>query len=147
MVFPSLEIKHDQEGSNCPRLVQMVRKYNVNYYPSEDRNYNCLSSEFGCCKIDISCDQYVHYGIELLNKNDINASQIGDPTLINLNILKLNSEGLNCPTVDRIVYYYNIEYPTVPGIVIEVFLLFIGLLCLGTCIFKCLDICSGKLNN
>ena len=141
-VFSSVETKHDEEGSNCPRLVQMVRKYNVNYYPSEDRNFQCLSSEFGCCTIDISCDQYVHYGIEMSQKNDINASQMGPPTLINLNIVKLNSEGLNCPQVDRIVYYYNVDYPNFPGIVSGIILLSLGFLGLAGCISQCIEICS-----
>ena len=141
-VYSSVETKHDEEGSNCPRLVQMVRKYNVNYYPSEDRNFQCLSSEFGCCTIDISCDQYVHYGIEMSHKNDINASQMGSPTLINLNIVKLNSEGLNCPHVDRIVYYYNVDYPNFPGIISGIILLVLGLLVMANCISRCIEICN-----
>ena len=143
-VYSSVETKNDEEGSNCPRLVQMVRKYNVNYYPSEDRNFECLSSEFGCCTVDISCDQYVHYGIEMSHKKDINASGMGPPTLINLNIVKLNSEGLNCPQVDRIVYYYNVDYPSVPGIVSSIILLFLGFLVMMHCIFQCIEICSHR---
>ena len=75
-------------------------------------------------------------------KNDINASQMGSPTLINLNIVKLNSEGLNCPHVDRIVYYYNVDYPSVPGIVSGIILLFLGFLGLAACISQCIEICN-----
>ena len=143
-IFSSVETKHDNEGSNCPRLVEMARKYNTNYYPSEDRNYTCLSSEFGCCTIDISCDQYVHYGLEISHKNDINVSQMGSPILINLNIMKLNSEGLNCPRVDRLVYYYNVNYPNILGIFSGILLLFLGFLVMMGCIFQCMEICSHR---
>ena len=66
-IWPSTQIKHNRIGSNCPRMNRIVREYNSNYY-SED--YNCSSYEFGCCEIDISCDQYIHFGIETKSEED-----------------------------------------------------------------------------
>ena len=134
LVFPFREMKYDRYGSNCPRMIEMVRKYNSHYYPSEDSNYECLDSEFGCCSIDVSCDQYVHFGIEISypeEKKNINYSlyDISFPTIKNINLAKMNSLGTNCPTFHRVVLSYNQEYPHIyMGFIGAVFLL-IGFLC------------------
>jgi hypothetical protein len=115
LVWPSRILKYDNEGSNCPRAIQMVRLYNSYYYESQNSNYSCHSSEWGCCSIDVSCDQYVHFAIEIntpeeQNKTNYTLYDISDPTFVDINLPKLNKKGTNCPSFGRIVLSYNQGY-------------------------------------
>ena len=108
-IWPSVQIKRNRIGSNCPRMNQIVKEYNSNYY-SED--YNCSSYEFGCCEIDISCDQYIHFGIETKSEKEqkhINYSlyDTGDKTMRTINLKKINPAGTNCPSFEYVVTRYN----------------------------------------
>ena len=67
-IWPSVQIKHNKMGTNCPRLVHINQKYSDFYYPSLDNNFHCKNSTYGCCSIDISCDVYVYVG-QFINDN------------------------------------------------------------------------------
>lgn len=146
MVYPSRELKYDRVGSNCPRMIEMVRKYNSNYYPSQDSSFSCLDSEFGCCSIDVSCDQYVHFGIEINigDNKETNYSlyEISDPTIRYLNIKKRNERGDNCPSFDRIVMYYNFDYPNINLTLIGIGLIALAFAFMGPCFNKLCEICN-----
>lgn len=115
LVWPSRIRKYDKYGSNCPRAIQMVRMYNSYYYESQNSNYSCHSSEWGCCSIDVSCDQYVHFAIEIhtpeeQNKTNYTFYDISEPTFVDINLPKRNKKGTNCPSFGRIVLSYNQGY-------------------------------------
>ena len=124
-IWPSSQIKHNRIGSNCPRMNQIVREYNSNYY-SEDNN--CSSYEFGCCEIDISCDQYIHFGIETKSEEEqkhINYSlyETSEKIIRKIYLKKINAMGTNCPSFEYVVTRYNQGFSDDLAIVIALFIL------------------------
>ena len=103
-IWPSVEIKHNKMGTNCPRLNQIVYKYSHNYYPSSDNHYHCKNSTYGCCSIDISCDVYIYLRQFI---NNISYSYTGEEIIRYINHEKIDPEGSNCPSINYIVSSYN----------------------------------------
>ena len=139
-IWPSVQIKRNRIGSNCPRMNQIVREYNSNYY-SED--YNCSSYEFGCCEIDISCDQYIHFGIETRSeeeKKHINYSlyDTNEKIIRTIHLKKMNAMGTNCPSFKYVVTRYNQGFSDDLSILIALFIL--GGIVSGC--YGCLDNCK-----
>ena len=55
-IDPRIIHKLDELGTNCPRLTKLVYNYEKKY------NDNCLTSEYGCCKLNNICDIREYYG-------------------------------------------------------------------------------------
>ena len=110
-IWPSVEVKHNTEGTNCPRMNQVVRDYNLHYYPWDNGdNFNCRNSTYGCCSIDISCDVYVYVMVDI--SHNTNYSYYRSSSLIErwINHAKENEMGTNCPTFNKVVLEYNNEF-------------------------------------
>lgn len=105
-IWPSVQIKHNEIGSNCPRMNRIVDKYNTYNYPfSPDNNFICMNSTYGCCSIDIACDLYVYFGINMVHNKNNSLYEPG--TLRYMNHRKEDSLGTNCPSFNHIVLAYN----------------------------------------
>ncbi len=110
-ILPSLQIKHNKGGTNCPRMNQIVRKYNLHYYPWEHGdNFNCRNSTYGCCSIDISCDVYVYVMVDISHNKNYSYYSSSTPIERWINYAKENEMGTNCPSFNTIVSAYNNEF-------------------------------------
>jgi hypothetical protein len=132
-VSPYAIVQHNEHGTNCPRLLDMVSGYN-DHYPEEE-GQKCAESEFGCCEINYSCDIRMRFSYRnTVNRtkdlwlNDLEKKQ----TSINLTFAKRDVVGSNCPRLGNIIYEYEGGYPSeisgwwflVPiGILIEMFII------------------------
>ena len=110
-ILPSLKIKNNKGGTNCPRMNQIVRMYNSRYYPWENGdNFNCRNSTYGCCSIDISCDVYVYVMVDISHNKNYSYYSSSTPIERYINYAKENEMGTNCPSFNNIVASYNIEF-------------------------------------
>ena len=125
-VSPYSIVQHNEHGTNCPRLLDMISGFN-DHYPEEE-GLNCAESEFGCCDINYSCD--IRRRFSYLNDvnrtknlwlNDLEKKQ----TRTSLTVAKRDAIGSNCPRVGSIIYKYERGFP------IEISdWLFIGVVCI-----------------
>ena len=107
-IWPSVEVKHNKGGTNCPRMNHMVREYNLHYYPWDSGdNFNCRNSTYGCCSIDISCDVFVYVMIDISHNTNYSYYKSSSPIERWINHAKENEMGTNCPTFNRVVLEYN----------------------------------------
>ena len=107
-IWPSVEVKHNKDGTNCPRMNQIVREYNLHYYPWEyGDNFNCRNSTYGCCSIDISCDVFVYVMFDISHNTNYSYYKSSSPIERWINHAKENEMGTNCPTFNRVVLEYN----------------------------------------
>ena len=120
-IWPSVQMKHNRLGTNCPRLNQIVHKYSEAYYPEENNHYHCKNSTFGCCSIDISCDAYVYID-KFVNEN-ISHPYNDEEIIRYLEKEKIDAEGSNCPSIDKIVYAYNMGLNNSLDILILLFII------------------------
>ena len=120
-IWPSVQIKSNKDGTNCPRMNQIVRKYSLNYYPRENNgvhyspwensgNFNCMNSTYGCCSIDISCDVYVYVMVDISHNTNYSYYKSSTPIERYINYAKENEIGTNCPSFNHIVWSYNNEF-------------------------------------
>ena len=110
-ILPSLRIKNNKGGTNCPRMNQIVRMYNRRYYPWENGdNFNCRNSTYGCCSIDISCDVYVYVMVDISHNKNYSYYSSSTPIERYINYAKENEMGTNCPSFNNIVAAYNNEF-------------------------------------
>ena len=110
-ILPSLKIKNNKGGTNCPRMNQIVRMYNSRYYPWENGdNFNCRNSTYGCCSIDISCDVYVYVMVDISHNKNYSYYSSSTPIERYINYAKENEMGTNCPSFNNIVSAYNNEF-------------------------------------
>ena len=110
-IWPSIEIKHNEGGTNCPRMNQIVNEYNLNYYPWENGdNFNCINSTYGCCSIDISCDVFVYVMVDISHNKNYSYYSSSTPIERYINHAKENEMGTNCHSFNNIVLAYNNGY-------------------------------------
>ena len=107
-IWPSVEVKHNKDGTNCPRMNQIVREYNLHYYPWDSGdNFNCRNSTYGCCSIDISCDVFVYVMVDISHNTNYSYYKYSSPIERLINHAKENEMGTNCPTFNKVVLEYN----------------------------------------
>ena len=111
-VSPYHIVQHNEHGTNCPRLLDMISGFN-DHYPEEE-GLNCAESEFGCCDINYSCD--IRRRFSYLNDvnhtknlwlNDLEKKQ----TRTSLTVAKRDVGGSNCPRLGSIIYKYEWGFP------------------------------------
>jgi hypothetical protein len=105
-------VQHDEHGSNCPRLFDLISEYNE-YYPVKEEDH-CVDSEFGCCEVNYSCD--IRRRFEYLNtvektKELWRLDHEKNQTSQSLPVTKLDAIGSNCPRIRTIVYGYEHNWP------------------------------------
>ena len=83
-------IKEDEIGSNCPRMVDLIRGHNENYPQTK----SCKLTDEGCCQLDTRCDS------RLKNTND--------HQVMNL----VETMGTGCPSVRQLMIEYRRGYPS-----------------------------------
>ena len=108
---PRVIHKHDELGTNCPRMDDLVEGYRENY-GSDD----CENSEYGCCEVNFICDirtfsqrvynESTEYVIKTYQKN-IKDGHVNK----NTGIMKLDKRGSNCPSPYVIISEYELDYP------------------------------------
>ena len=112
-ISPYYIVQHDKQGSNCPRLLDLISEYNNNY-PDEEGE-DCRNSEFGCCDMNYACD--IRRRFDYMNSinrtrdlwfNDLNKQQ----SRMSLTLAKIDAIGSNCPKTQNIVYKYEQGWPT-----------------------------------
>ena len=105
-------VQHDENGTNCPRLFDLISEYN-DHYPEEEEEH-CADSEFGCCEVNYSCD--IRRRFEYMNNVertkelwlwDLEKNQ----TSKSLTLAKRDAIGSNCPRVGGIVSGYERNWP------------------------------------
>jgi hypothetical protein len=90
-ISPYRIVKHDESGSNCPSLNELVNRYNE----MNPRKTSCRDSDHGCCKLNTQCDTSVR-------------GHNTTKTYTYLNIPKNDDIGYNCLSPhDLIVEYQN----------------------------------------
>ena len=111
-VSPYSIVQHNEHGTNCPRLLDMISGFNEHY--PEEEGLNCAESEFGCCDINYSCD--IRRRFSYLNDvnhtknlwlNDLEKKQ----TRTSLTVAKRDAQGSNCPRLGSIIYKYERGFP------------------------------------
>ena len=111
-VSPYSIVQHNEHGTNCPRLLDMISGFN-DHYPEEE-GLNCAESEFGCCDINYSCD--IRRRFSYLNDvnhtknlwlNDLEKKQ----TRTSLTVAKRDAQGSNCPRLGSIIDKYERGFP------------------------------------
>lgn len=118
--------KHNKEGTNCPRLVDLVSEHNYHYPLPEGEN--CEDSIKGCYKIETECDIRIRYlDVEDGFKDDID--------LYKKNILMgykytnlVERTGIDAePSIYELMYEYRSKYPS-RGAEDSIFIVFIIIL-------------------
>ena len=111
-VSPYSIVQHNEHGTNCPRLLDMISGFN-DHYPEEE-GLNCAESEFGCCDINYSCDIRMRFSYlndvnhtKNLWLNDLEKNQ----TRTSLTVAKRDVQGSNCPRLGSIIYKYERGFP------------------------------------
>ena len=111
-ITPYLIVQHDEQGSNCPRLYDLISEYN-SHYP-EENDFKCANSEFGCCEINYSCD--IRMRFDYRNKNFTKKLWLNDikknQTSKLITMAKRDLIGSNCPNSGEIVYLYERRWPS-----------------------------------
>ena len=121
---PRVIHKHDELGTNCPRMEDLVEDYR-NIYGSR----NCENSQYGCCEVNFICDirtysqivynQTIEYVIRTYQKN-IKDGHVNKNTGID----KIDERGSNCPSPYNIIVKYELGYPTDLDILLQVLSIF-----------------------
>jgi hypothetical protein len=116
-VTPYDIVQHDEHGTNCPRLLDMISGFNYHYPDGEGPDLafgRCTDSEFGCCDINYTCDLRMRFSYQ----NDINYTKalwLNDlekkQTRTSLTVAKRDAVGSNCPRVGNIVNKYEHGFP------------------------------------
>lgn len=103
--------KHNKEGTNCPRLLNLVNEHNYHYPLSEGEN--CEGSIKGCYKIETECDIRIRYldvedgfkdDIDLYKKNIL----MGYKYTNFVERLGIDDE----PSIYELMYEYRSKYPS-----------------------------------
>ena len=141
-IDPRVVHKHDDVGTNCPRVVDMISDY-VDIY---DRGTTCSSSEFGCCELNFICDMREYYR----NFYNESVSRVTETYQSNVKhgyisksmaITKIDEVGSNCPKhYDLIMEYENGNLDKKPNI----YLLFVSFLLGVISIVSLCSICSRR---
>ena len=140
-IDPRVVHKHDEVGTNCPRVVDMINDY-VRYIGET----SCSSSKFGCCELNFICDMREYYR----NFYNESVSRVTETYQSNVKhgyisksmaITKIDEVGSNCPKhYDLIMEYENGNLDKKPNI----YLLFISLLLWVISIVLLCSICNGR---
>jgi hypothetical protein len=107
-IDPRVVHKHDEVGTNCPRVIDMINDY-VRYIGET----SCSSSEFGCCELNFICDMreyYRHlYNESLSRVTETYQSNVKHGYISkSMAITKIDQVGSNCPKhYDLIMEYEN----------------------------------------
>ena len=141
-IDPRVVHKHDEVGTNCPRVIDMISDY-VNIH---DSGTTCSSSKFGCCELNYICDMreyYRHFYNESVSRvtgtYQSNVKQ-GDISK-SMTITKVDEVGSNCPNHYNIIMEYeNGNLDKKPNI----YLLFVSLLLGVISIVSLCRICRKK---
>ena len=118
--------KHNKEGTNCPRLDDLVSEHNYHYPLPEGEN--CEDSIKGCYKIETECDIRIRYldvedgfkdDIELYKKN----IHMGYKYTNLVERTGIDAE----PSIYELMYEYRSKYPS-RGAEVSIFIVFIVIL-------------------
>ena len=109
--------KHNIYGTNCPSLQHIAELYNYYYNDIDD----CSKSEYGCCEIDVSCDNSMRYNNSVSTK----------ASMYSFSIQKQDEQGSNCPNDYVLLDAYNYNFPGIGEVVLNIVLccLFLCYLC------------------
>jgi len=125
-IDPRVVHKHDEVGTNCPRVIDMISDY-VDIY---DRGDTCSSSEFGCCELNFICDMREYYR-NFYNESSYIVTKTYQSNVKHeyisksMAITKVDNVGSNCPKhYDLIMEYENGNLNKKPNI----YMLFISLM-------------------
>ena len=129
---PRVIHKHDELGTNCPRMTDIVEGYR-DVYGSND----CENSQYGCCEVNFICDirmysqkkynETVEYVLKIYQKN-IRDNHVNQTT----GIEKIDEIGSNCPSPSEIIIKYELGYPTVLDVILQVLFVY-WFMCLCWC--------------
>ena len=113
--------KHDENGSNCPRVSEMIQYYTVAYGDKD-----CLSSRYGCCTMYHTCDTIngcqtyqdeSRDQLALIYHSNRNSNKFNMST----GIFKRDEEGTNCPGPRDLVFKYESGFRTETESLIDIF--------------------------
>ena len=117
-IDPRVVHKHDEVGTNCPRVIDMINDY-VDIY---DRETTCSSSEFGCCELNFICDMREYYR-NFYNESSYIVTKTYQSNMKHeyisksMAITKVDNVGSNCPKhYDLIMEYENGNLDKKPNI-------------------------------
>ena len=97
-------IKENEMGTNCPRMIDLVRGHNEHY----PRNESCETSELGCCKIETECDINLRMNDIINNNNTKGHYEINDDfKYVNL----VDPILYKCPSIEKLMSEYRFDYP------------------------------------
>jgi hypothetical protein len=112
-ISPYTIVQHDEHGSNCPRLLDLITGYNNHYL--EEEGFPCSESKFGCCEINYMCDMRARFDYrKTVNEtmdlwlHDLRERQ----TRTSLTAAKKDLQGSNCPRIRNIVGRYEGNWAT-----------------------------------
>lgn len=136
-ILPSVEVKHNKDGTNCPRMNNIIYEYNLNYYSTGySDDFNCRNSTYGCCSIDISCDVFVYVMIDISHNTNYSNYMSSSPIERYINLAKENEIGTNCPSFNHVIMEYNNEFYDPINDLGVLFVLIVLLITLISCIKK-----------
>ncbi len=136
-ILPSVEVKHNKDGTNCPRMNNIIYEYNLNYYSTGySDDFNCRNSTYGCCSIDISCDVFVYVMIDISHNTNYSNYMSSSPIERYINLAKENDMGTNCPSFNRVIMEYNNRFYDPINDLGLLFVLIVLLVTLISCIKK-----------
>ena len=128
--------KHDKDGTNCPRLLDLVTQHNY-HYPLEG-DFNCENSEDGCYKIETECDIRIRF-------MDVEDGFKDDVKLYKRNVNKgykytnlVERVGIEWkPSISGLMYEYRNKYPDKgidgSGMIFAIAILAAIVMCSGMC--------------
>ena len=102
--------KHNEDGTNCPSLEDLVSQHN-HHYPLENGE-NCETSNQGCYKIETECDIRIRYlDLQDGTKDDVNLYKSNVEQGYKYGVL-VERVGIDeKPTVYTLMYEYSHKYP------------------------------------
>lgn len=115
---PKYIVGKDEEGSNCPSLEAIVRRYN-DYLELYEMNANC--SEVTCCHVDNT------------KENKIRNHRDEVETLVIKTEVKPNNHLKSCPSISHLMYMETHDYPDPNQGLYIIGALFALLCCWGIC--------------
>ena len=140
-IDPRVVHKHDEVGTNCPRVIDMINDY-VRYIGET----SCSSSEFGCCELNFICDMREYYS-NFYNESSYIVAKTYQSNMKHeyisksMAITKIDEVGSNCPKhYDLIMEYESGNLNKKPNI----YLLFVSLLLGIISIVSLCSICSRR---
>lgn len=97
-------IKENEMGTNCPRMIDLVRGHNEHY----PRNESCETSELGCCKIETECDINLRIN-DMIHKDNTQAHYEINDDFKYVHLVDPMED--RCPSIEKLMSEYRYNYP------------------------------------